>query len=135
MSMSELSGQDVNAIEEVHNCWIREELAGNIAQVIELCMNDVKWIPPNAPPLVGKEAIEQYLNESSEELKDINVKEVMISGSGSVAYLTSCYHSRFMVEGQTEMQEATGTHLWVLRKTGSGEWRVAIVAWSLWKLR
>ena len=133
MSMSELSNQDVDAIEEVHNCWIREELAGNSAQVIELCLNDVMWIPPNARPLVGKEAIEQYLSESSEELKDVNVKEVMIRGSGSVAYLTSCYHSRFVVEGQTEMQEAAGTHLWVLHKTEGGEWRVAIVAWSLWE--
>lgn len=132
MSMSELSGQDVDAIEEVHNRWIREELAGNSSQVIELCTDDVKWIPPNAPPLVGKQAIAQYLNDSFVELKDVHVKEVMIRGSGSVAYLTSGYHSRFVGEGQTEMQGA-GTHLWVLRKTGGGACRVAIVAWSLWE--
>lgn len=131
--MSELSGQDVDAIEEVHNRWIREELAGNSSQVIELCTDDVKGIPPNAPPLVGKEAIAQYLNDSSVELKDVHVKEVIIRGSGSVAYLTTGYHSRFVGAGQTEMQEATGTHLWVLRKTGGGAWRVAIVAWSLWE--
>jgi uncharacterized protein (TIGR02246 family) len=131
--MSELSVQDVNAIEEVHNRWISRELAGNSSQVIELCTDDVKWIPPNAPPLVGKEAIAQYLNDSSVGLKDVNVKEVMIRGSGSVAYLTSGYHSRFVGEGQTEMQECTGIHLWVLRKTGGGAWRVAIVAWSLWE--
>ena len=133
--MSELSGQDVDAIEEIHNRWIRKELAGNSSQVIELCTDDVRWIPPNSPPLVGKGAIAQYLNESSVELKDVNVKEVVICGSGSVAYLTSGYHSRFVVEGDTEMQEATGTHLWVLRKTRGGAWRVAIVAWSLWEVR
>jgi uncharacterized protein (TIGR02246 family) len=133
--MFELSSQDLEAIEEVHNRWIREELAGNGSQVIELCTDDVKWIPPNAPALVGKKAIAQYLNESLVGLKDLNVKDVIIGGSGSVAYLTSSYHSRFVVEGQTEMQEATGTHLWILRKTGGGAWRVAIVAWSLWEAR
>ena len=130
--MSELSDQDVDAIEEVHNRWIREELAGNSSQVIELCTDDVRWIPPNAPPLVGKESITRYLNDNSVELKEVNVTEVMIRGSGSVAYLTSGYHSRFVAEPKTEMQDSTGTHLWVLRKTAGGAWRVAIVAWSLW---
>jgi uncharacterized protein (TIGR02246 family) len=131
MRMSELSGQDVDAIQEIHDRWIREELAGNSSQVIELCTDDVKWIPPNAPPLVGKEAIAQYLKESSVELKDVHVKEVIILGSGSIAYLTSGYHSRFVDEWKHDIQDASGTHLWVLRKTG-GVWKVAIVAWSLW---
>lgn len=131
--MSELSGQDVDAIEAVHNRWIAEELAGNSSTVIGFCTDDVKWIPPDAPPLVGKQAIAQYLKDSTVKLKDVQVKEITIRGSGSVAYLTSAFLSRFVSEGQTEMQEATGTHLWVLRKTGDGAWRVAIVAWSLWE--
>ena len=132
-AMSELSEQDVDAIEETHDCWIREELAGNSLRVIELCTDDVTWIPPNAPPLVGEKAIALYLDQNSAELKNISVKDTMIRGNGSVAYLTSEFRSRFVVEGQTEIQEVTGTHLWVLRKTGGGKWRVAIVAWSLWE--
>jgi uncharacterized protein (TIGR02246 family) len=131
--MSELPSQDVDAIEEVHNRWVREELAGDSSHVIELCTDDVRWIPPNTPPLVGKEAIAQYLSDSTVGLKDVQAGDVVICGSGSVAYLTSSYHSRFVVEGSSEMQEATGTHLWILRKTGGGAWRVAIVAWSLWR--
>lgn len=133
MNMSELSDQDVGAIEEIHNYWIREELAGNSARVIELCTDDVRWIPPNAPPLVGKEAIARYLSDSTVLLKDVQVGDVVIRGSRSVVYLTSKYHSRFVVEGGAEMQEAVGAHLWILRKTVSRAWRVAIVAWSLWK--
>lgn len=131
--MSELPSQDLDAIEEVHNRWVREELAGDSSQVIELCTDDVRWIPPNAPPLVGKEAIAQYLSDSTVGLKDVLAGDVMICGSGSVAYLTSSYHSRFVVEGGSELQEATGTHLWILRKTAGGAWRVAIVAWSSWE--
>ncbi len=128
--MSELCEQDVEAIEEIHNHWIREELAGNSSRVIELCTDDVRWIPPSAPPLVGKEAIAQYLSDNTVDLKDLQVEDVVIGGSSSVAYLTSNYHSRFVVEGSSELQEATGTHLWILRKTVIGAWRVAIVAWS-----
>jgi uncharacterized protein (TIGR02246 family) len=135
MNMSELSDQDVEAIEEIHNYWIREELAGNSSRVIELCTDDVRWIPPNAPPLVGKEAIAQYLSDSTVGLKDVQVGDVVICGSRSVVYLTSNYHSRFVVEGGSEMQEAVGAHLWILRKTVGGAWRVAIVAWSSWEPR
>ncbi|MCM3901841.1 MAG: DUF4440 domain-containing protein [Pyrinomonadaceae bacterium] len=131
-NMSELSDQDLEAIEEIHNYWIREELAGNGSRVIELCTDDVRWMPPNAPPLVGKPAIAQYLSDSTVGLKDVQAGDVVICGSGSVAYLTSSYHSRFVVEGGWELQEAAGTHLWILRKTGGGAWRVAVVAWSLW---
>ena len=130
--MSELTSHDVDAIKVVHNRWVREELARHSSHVIELCTDDVRWIPPNAPPLVGKKAIAQYLSDSTVDLKDVQTGDVVICGSGSVAYLTSSYRSRFVVEGNSEMQEATGTHLWILRKTGSGEWRVAIVAWSSW---
>lgn len=133
MNMSELSDQDLEAIEAIHNRWIREELAGNSARVIELCTDDVRWIPPNAPPLVGKEAIAQYLSDSTVRLKDVHVGDLVIHGSKSVVYLTGNYHSRFVVESGSEMQEATGTHLWILRKTVGGAWRVAIVAWSSWE--
>ena len=130
--MSELTSHDVDAIEEVHNRWLKEELAGDSSDMIELCTDDVRWIPPNAPPIVGKEAIAQYLSDSTVGLKDVQAGDVVICGSGSVAYLTSSYHSRFEVEEGSEILEATGTHLWILRKTGCGMWRVAIVAWSSW---
>jgi ketosteroid isomerase-like protein len=133
MNMSEISDQDVEAIKDIHNQWIREELAGNSCQIFELCTNDVTWIPPDAPSLVGKEAILQYLNGNSVDLKDVQTNDIVIRGSDSVAYLTSSYYSRFLAEGAFEMQEATGAHLWVLRKTADGVWQVAVVAWSLWK--
>ncbi|HET6669967.1 MAG TPA: DUF4440 domain-containing protein [Pyrinomonadaceae bacterium] len=131
--MPELSDEDVEAIEEIHNYWIKEELAGNSSRVIELCTDDVRWIPPNAPPLVGKEAIGRYLSDSRVHLKEVRVGDVVIRGSRSLVYLTSNYRSRFVVEAGSEMQEAVGAHLWILRKTVSGAWRVAIVAWSSWE--
>lgn len=128
--MSELSDQDVKAIDEIHDQWISEELAGHSSQLIGLCTNDVRWIPPDAPSLVGKEAIAQHLNDNSVDLKDVQIRDVVIRGSDSVAYLTSSYYSQFVIEGASERQEASGTHLWVLRKTADGVWKVAVVAWS-----
>jgi len=73
--------------------------------------------------------------QQSVSLKEVQVGDVVICGSRSVVYLTSNYHSRFVVEGNSELQEAMGAHLWILRKTVAGVWRVAIVAWSSWEPR
>jgi ketosteroid isomerase-like protein len=128
--MSELSDQDVQAIEDIHNRWISEELARNNARIVELCTNDIVWMPPDTLSLVGKEAIAEYLNENDTDLKDVEVTDVVIRGNDSIAYLTSRYHSRFVAVGASEVQRATGTHLWVLRKTDGRVWQVAVVAWN-----
>lgn len=132
MSVCELPHQDVDAIEEIHDRWIREERAGNNSGVIELCTDDARWMPPDSRPIVGKEAIARYLSASTAELEDVQVGDVVISGSGRTAYLTSSYRSRFRVKGVPDLQEATGAHLWILRKTEGGGWRVAVVAWNAW---
>ena len=138
--MSELSSKDLDAIKEVHRLWINAELNGDVSQVVQLCTEDVSWVPPNAPPLFGKEAIAHYLRETAMDLKNIQVNDVVIRGSDSVAYLTGNYHTQFVVEGNLktqgnlEMQEATGTHLWILRKSSRGAWLVAVVSWSSWEL-
>ena len=131
--MSDLSEQDRKAIEAVHSRWIQEELAGKATRTIALCTTDVKWIPPNGPPLETKDAISKYLNASSVDVKDIQIKDLEIRGSDTVAYLSANYHSRFLIEGEVKPQESTGTHLWILRKTSDGIWLVAVVAWSAWE--
>lgn len=135
--MSELSGQDLDSIQEIHERWLNAELHGDYSQVIELCTDDVSWIPPDSPPLNGKEAIAQYLSENTVELKDTRVKDVVIRGDGSVAYLTSSYHTWLKLPDDPKTQDAKiheskGAHLWILRKNESDLWRVAIVSWSYW---
>jgi uncharacterized protein (TIGR02246 family) len=135
--MSELTGEDLAAIQEIHDRWLSAELRGDHSQVIELCTDDVCWIPPNAPPLNGKHAIAQYLDENTVDLKDIQVRDVLIRGNDSIAYLTGYYHTWFKLPDEAQIQDAkihesTGAHLWILRKTGNGSWRVAIVSWSYW---
>jgi ketosteroid isomerase-like protein len=145
--MSELTGEDFAAIQEIHDRWLRAELQGDHFQVIELCTDDVSWIPPDAHPLNGKEAIARYLAENAVELKDIQVKDVVIRGNGSVAYLIGYYHTWFKLPVEAKIQdgkmhdtkihdakihESTGAHLWILRRTEDGTWQVAIVSWSYW---
>lgn len=144
--MADLSEQDLAAIQDVHDRWINAELHGNHDQVIELCTDDVNWIPPNAPPLNGKHAISAYLDNNRVILQDIQLQNIEIHGNDSVAYLMSSYHTSFSVpddahelpsgsdvkQPSSPLQQVNGTHLWILRKTKDGLWRVAVVTWSSW---
>ena len=129
--MAELSERDVREIKQLHDKWIAKELADQSSQLLDLCAEEIQWIPPDAPPLQGKKAIAKYLEDSKVALQQVDVDDVFIGGSDTTAYLTSNYRARFFPTGVSEIQEATGTHFWVLRKQDR-EWRVVVVAWSSW---
>ena len=130
-SMTELSGHDLNRIKDVHDLWIAKELEGNGSEVIDLCTPDLQWLPPNNPPIVGKEEIAKYLAAHSAKVESIEIYDLRIHGNGSLAYLISHYRTHYLTEGHSELHESTGAHLWVLRKEGD-DWRVAVVTWSVW---
>jgi ketosteroid isomerase-like protein len=130
--MTELLDQDVDKIKEVHNRWMELELSGENSKLVDLCTEDIQWLVPNASPIAGKEAIANYLDTNRVDVKEIDLTNLSIHGSGSLAYLTSDYRTRFLTPGHSEMHEARGTHLWVLRKSDRHVWRVAAVAWSSW---
>lgn len=129
--MTALTDQDLNNIKDLHRRWMAKELDGNDAGVVDLCTADVMWLVPGAPPVVGKEEITKYLGAHRVKLETIDVTEPSVDGSGRIGYLTSNYCARFFTQGLSQVQEAKGTHLWVLRKEGD-DWRVAVVTWNSW---
>ena len=124
--------QHLQTIKDLHNRWIGEELAGNRSKLVDFCTDDIQLIPPDAPPVVGKEAVGKYLVASTVQPKAINISNLSIGGNGSFAYLTSSYRTQFLTEGHAGMHEATGNHLWILHKADSGDWRIAVLTWSSW---
>jgi ketosteroid isomerase-like protein len=129
--MTEISQQDLNKIKEVHNLWIGKELEGNGSEVIDLCTEDVQWLPPSDPPMVGKEEIAKHLAAHPTKVESIEISDVCIHGSGSLAYLISNYRTHYFAPGHSGLHESRGSHLWILRKEDD-DWRVAVVTWTVW---
>ena len=129
--MTALSDQDLNKIKDLHRRWIANELEGNEAGVVDLCTADAQWLVPGAPPVAGKEQIAKYLAAHHVKIETIDVTDPSIDGNGRIAYLTSYYRTRYSTEDLSDVQEAQGTHLWILRREGD-DWRVAVVTWTSW---
>jgi uncharacterized protein (TIGR02246 family) len=126
----ELSSNDLQAIKDVHNRWIEAELAGDSLALLQLCTDDVVWIPPDSPVLEGRESITRWLKGAKAEIKNIQITDLRIGGSGTMAYKRGNYTTIYKGSGSKEVMEARGTHLWILQKMGNGEWLVAIVTWN-----
>ena len=127
---SALSQADVEAIEAVHRRWIAAESSGNSKVVLELCTDDVVWIPPGRAALRGKPAIGEWLDQPGGEIRQLQIRNVRISGSGSVAYKLADYEARVVPPGSPDQVTATGIHLWVLRRRADSTWAVAVVTWN-----
>lgn len=130
--MDKLGQQDLDMIKDLHKRWISLESDGNGSEVVHFCTEDVRWLPCDSPPIVGKDAIAEYLAAHQVKIKGIDISELSIHGSGSFAYLTCNYRTQYVTEAHhSELHESKGTHLWILRKEGD-DWLVAVVVWSAW---
>ena len=81
-------------------------------------------------PLAGKEAIRKWLESDKVEIKSLEVANLQIHGSGSLAYKTGDYSTSNVEPHSSEIYRVSGTHLWVLHKSSDHEWQVAVVAWN-----
>ena len=128
--MSELSAVDLQAIEQLHTRWIDYERAGDNLSLLRLCTDDVMWLPPNSPALIGQQAIIQWLRSSEAKIVNLEITDLRIRGSGSLAYKTSNYSTAYVGTDSPETKSVKGSHVWILHKLTEGGWKVALVTWS-----
>jgi ketosteroid isomerase-like protein len=126
-----LSDSAQQGILAVQQQWLEYELDGNLTGVVSLCVDDVVWLPPNQPALRGKNAVAAWLAVLPEHrIRRIEITNVQIHGSGSLAYKLGDFTTWFEEAGQASVEPVTGGHLWVLRESLPEHWQVAVVAWS-----
>ena len=123
--------EDQDSILEIHHAWIDAEQRGDIEAMLELCAQDVRFIPPNMPSKKGKDTLREFLQKSGDVIKELEISNMDIEISGSLAYKTASFVAHVEELDASAVQTIRGTHLWVLRREGF-QWKIAIVAWSIW---
>jgi ketosteroid isomerase-like protein len=127
--VSERAEQAIIAVQEQ---WLAHELAGDRVGVLALCVDDVVWLPPNEPALREKSAVAAWLAVlPANRIRRIEITNVHISGSGRLAYKVADFITWLDTVGPARDEPVVGSHLWVLREVSPGQWRVAVVAWSI----
>ena len=119
------------AIDQLERRWLTCELEGRPADVLELCSDDVVWLPPGCPPIRGKDAVRAWLATSRDHILDITLTRVSVHGDGSGAHKIANFRTRYVPAGSVDVVTIEGWHLWVLRRDAQTSWLVHAVAWSL----
>jgi uncharacterized protein (TIGR02246 family) len=128
---TKLSVEDLGAIEALHEQWVANERAGNAKAVLDLCDEDVLWLPPGGRPMRGKQAILHWLSSPAAPIQELRLSNLEIAGDGRVAWKTCEFVTTWQPPNAHPPITERGSHLWVLHKTDAGHWRVVVATWTL----
>jgi ketosteroid isomerase-like protein len=129
--MAEVTEDEVREIEQIHSNWIAYEVAGKAHSLMSLCADDIELWPPNAEPLLGRDAVWTQMAHDTTSIHRIEITGRHIRGSNEIAYLTANFKTTFSSQEDPTPKQIIGSHLWILRKE-AGRWVVHLVSWSLW---
>lgn len=105
--------------------------AHDIEGLLDVFADDARMLPPNAPPVVGKDAIRELAGALVSP--DFQVKhdldEVVVSRGGDLAYVSYSYELTFTGPEGAPVTE-TGKDISIYRKNAGGSWKLAIDMWS-----
>jgi ketosteroid isomerase-like protein len=127
-----LSADDCLAIKALHTSWIQAELRGDSSALLQLCTPNPVWLPPDEPPLCGKAAILQWLEDQCQTtVLRIELDDLQIFGVGSVACKLASFRTTIESPELDGAAVVTGTHAWLLHRDPTGAWRIGFVTWTM----
>ncbi len=136
MNRSATSSNDLEAIKRFRAAHDRAALALDAHAMAALWSEDGIILPPGSPPVVGKEAVERFLNDnysSAEGARYIRNKHDYIDTRivGEWAFESGAFDAAWMAGDSDEPFTMRGNMLRVLRRQPDGTWRCARAAWNI----
>ncbi|UCF19583.1 MAG: SgcJ/EcaC family oxidoreductase [Gemmatimonadota bacterium] len=125
-----LSDDDVAAINGVADSFRDAVLAGDWAGAAAVFTADAVRLPPNAPLVQGREAIQAAMEAEAYTYTAFTNPTTEIVGSGDVAYARGTYSITVAVAGMPEPVSDTGKYVATFRKQADGSWLGALDIWN-----
>jgi uncharacterized protein (TIGR02246 family) len=123
-------------IEKLHKADREASLNGDLATLITLMTDDCVLLPPGKPPIVGKDAIQEYFNEQKEQLRDIEITEYIhdfqeIKICGNWAYEWGYFSNTAKPVDGGEIIKGRGKLFRILKLQEDGSWKVSRSIWNI----
>lgn len=115
-------------IERVHHAWLQNERNNAPSQVLELCSEQVRWLPPDGPAISGKREIRTWLLNNPLTIKRLETSQREVWVTGRLATLRAKFEVH-AVDSAGTLAVSKGKHQWVLESEPGGPWRVLLVSW------
>ncbi len=118
-----LSPADQQALRARSDSFVQRAVRKDFAGTAALFAPDGRFLPPNEPSVVGRDAILAWLNR----YPPINAFTAVVDevgGSGDVAYIRGHYAITVTPPGATRAVSDTGKYLTVNRRQPDGSWSI-----------
>ena len=123
-----LSDADVAALEAIMDEWARSALAGDMDAWASLWAEDGVKMNPNAPAIVGREAIRE--STAALAFSEFTIRVDDVAGQGDLAYVRGTFSAAITAEGMPQPMTLDGKYLTIFRKQADGTWLVTIDCWN-----
>ena len=123
-----------NDIVAIHGLFERYDSTVNAGQAEEwmsLFSDDIIWMNPDQPALVGKDAVRGSVGPLFADLNNehvITVDEVSVAGNW--AFVRTTYTWRFTPKAGGETSEELGKEVFILRRQTDSSWRITRAIWN-----
>ena len=124
--------EESEKLRELSREWSKVAATGNIDSLMTYCADDAIMMPPNKPPLKGKEEIRSYVKASGQ------VPGFEISWEPVSAYISDDGSMAYMIErNQIAYNDSLGNRVvehnkvvTVWRKDDEGNWKNVVDMWN-----
>lgn len=124
-------GDEQAAIRNLYVANVAALNAGDLVALEALYTEDAIQLPPDRPPLTGREAIRSSLEKELSGIKIhavVEVREAVVSTGW--AYARGHYQTTIKSQDVGPMTVTTGSWLDILKRGADGSWRIARSVWS-----
>jgi uncharacterized protein (TIGR02246 family) len=126
---AEFSEADLTAIHQVFEQHREFSFAGDNDADALLYSEDAVRLPPNGPPIEGREAILASMAQFDSVLK-FDLEMIEVEGSGDLAYVWNDYKLSVISRGSSEPVSSSGKAILILRRGSDGQWLFHRVIWN-----
>lgn len=123
----ELSSADVAAVRATIDTYAKTALAGDWDAWGKTLATDVVYMPPNQPPLLGRDAAVAF-GKSFPKITSMSITPEDITGRADLAYVRGKYSYSAALPDGTAVSES-GVFLEIHRRQADGSWPYTQAIW------
>ncbi len=118
---------NIQAIKRIYEQWDEAENSGDANALVLLVTDDIIWMEPDSPVIVGKEALRELLESSYEthSMKDMKTVVEEIRLAGDWAYVRSSYCTISIPKDGSERVNRIGRIVDLCERQEDGSWKIA----------
>jgi ketosteroid isomerase-like protein len=99
-------------------------------EILARYAGDAIILPANEEVVVGKQAVSEFWNKRAYTGIELVEEQVVLNGSGSIAYEVNTSTFKYQLEGQEPVESGPSKNVRIWKKQADGAWKLQVDVWN-----